>query len=79
MRKNLFGFNYVVEDVKSARSRTMETADKKILNNWPYIRSIREATLSSCVFINLLSTNPTKWSNTQTIRREFADELFECV
>ena len=28
---------------------------------------------------NPLSTNPTKWSNTQTIRRQIADELFECV
>ena len=26
-----------------------------------------------------LSTNLIKWSNTQTIRRQFADELFECV
>ena len=23
--------------------------------------------------------NPTKWPNTQTIRRQIADELFECV
>ena len=29
--------------------------------------------------INPLSANPEKWSNTQTIRRQFADELFECV
>ena len=28
---------------------------------------------------NHLSTNPIKWSNTQTIRRQFADELFEYV
>ena len=29
--------------------------------------------------VNRLSANFTKWSNTQTIRRLFADELFECV
>ena len=29
--------------------------------------------------INPLSANPTKWPNTQTIRRQIADELFECV
>ena len=23
--------------------------------------------------------NPTKWSNTQIIRRQFPNELFECV
>ena len=28
---------------------------------------------------NPFSANPTKWSNTQTIRRKYADELFECV
>ena len=28
---------------------------------------------------NPLSANPTKWSNTQTIRRQFADESFVCV
>ena len=28
---------------------------------------------------NPLSANPTNWSNTQTIRRQFADELFVCV
>ena len=28
---------------------------------------------------SLLSANPTKWPNTQTIRRLTADELFECV
>ena len=31
------------------------------------------------VNINPLSVNPTKWSNTQTIRRQFTDELFECL
>ena len=31
------------------------------------------------IFINPLSANPTKWSNTQAIRRKFSDELFECV
>ena len=30
-------------------------------------------------FVNPLSANFTKWSNTQTIRRQFADELFESV
>ena len=30
-------------------------------------------------FLNPLSANPTKWSNTQTIRRKIADELFESV
>ena len=29
--------------------------------------------------VDSLSANFTKWSNTQTIRRQFADELFECV
>ena len=29
--------------------------------------------------INPLNVNFTKWSNTQTIRRQFADELFGCV
>ena len=28
---------------------------------------------------NPLSANPTKWSNTQTICLQIADELFECV
>ena len=31
------------------------------------------------ILINPLSANSTKRSNTQTIRRQFADELFECV
>ena len=31
------------------------------------------------VILNPLSANITKWSNTQTIHRQFADELFECV
>ena len=31
------------------------------------------------VLLVILSANPTKWSNTQTIRRQFADELFEGV
>ena len=30
-------------------------------------------------YVNPLSTTHTKWSNTQIGRREFADELFECV
>ena len=30
-------------------------------------------------WFNSLSTNPTKWSNTLTIRQQIADELFECV
>ena len=34
---------------------------------------------SKCFFLNHWSTNPTKWSNTQTICGQFADELFECV
>ena len=29
--------------------------------------------------INHLSANPTKWPNTQTIRRQIANELLECV
>ena len=29
--------------------------------------------------INPLNANTTNWPNTQTIRRQFADELFECV
>ena len=29
--------------------------------------------------INPLSANPTNWSNTQTIRQQIDDELFECV
>ena len=29
--------------------------------------------------INPLSANFTKWSHTQKIRQQFADELFECV
>ena len=29
--------------------------------------------------LNPLRTNPAKWSNSQTIRRLLADELFECV
>ena len=30
--------------------------------------------------VNPLSTNPTEWSDTtQTIRRQIADKLFECV
>ena len=33
----------------------------------------------SIQIVNPLSTNPTKWSNTQTMRRQFADELFECL
>ena len=28
---------------------------------------------------NPIIANPSKWSNTQTIRRQIADELFECV
>ena len=28
---------------------------------------------------NPLSANPTKWSNTQIIRRQIADQLLECV
>ena len=32
-----------------------------------------------CSRINPLSANPEKWSNTQTNRRQFADDLFECV
>ena len=28
---------------------------------------------------NSLSVNPTKWSNTHTIRQQIADELFEYV
>ena len=28
---------------------------------------------------NSLSANPTEWSNTQTIRRQISDKLFECV
>ena len=28
---------------------------------------------------NSLSADPTKWSNTQTIHRLLADELFKCV
>ena len=35
--------------------------------------------LISQVFLNPLNTNPTKWSNTQTIRRQIIDELFKCV
>ena len=35
-------------------------------------QAIFDATLKS------LNANPIKWSNTQTIRRQFADELFEC-
>ena len=31
------------------------------------------------LIFNSLNANPTKWSNTETIRRQFADELFECV
>ena len=31
------------------------------------------------VSFNPLNANPTKWSNTQTIRQLIADELFECV
>ena len=30
-------------------------------------------------YINPLSVNPTKWSSTQTIRRQFIDEFFQCV
>ena len=29
--------------------------------------------------LNPLSANFTKWSNPQTIRRQIADDLFECV
>ena len=29
--------------------------------------------------LNPLSAKPTKWPKTQTIRRQIADELFECV
>ena len=29
--------------------------------------------------LNPLSVNATKWSNTQTIRRQFADKLLKCV
>ena len=29
--------------------------------------------------LNPLSTNPAKWSNTQTICQQFTNELFECV
>ena len=35
--------------------------------------------LFSFSFLNLLSASPTKWLNTQTIRRQFVDKLFECV
>ena len=35
--------------------------------------------LSNKTSFNPISTNFTKWPNTQTIRRQFADELFECV
>ena len=31
------------------------------------------------LYLNPSSVNPTKWSNTETIRRQIADELFECV
>ena len=31
------------------------------------------------ICFNPLSANPTKFSNTQTILWQFADELFECV
>ena len=31
------------------------------------------------LYLNPWSVNPTKWSNTETIRQQIADELFECV
>ena len=33
---------------------------------------------NNIITLSPLSGNPTKWSNTQTIRRQTADELFEC-
>ena len=34
---------------------------------------------NNIITLSPLSGNPTKWSNTQTIRRQIVDELFECV
>ena len=50
----------------------------------PYMKKIRAKWKTSLVsfdlLLNPLSANRRKWSNTlKTIRRQIADELFECV
>ena len=43
------------------------------------VSNMKGSSSNSASKINPLGANPTKWSNTQTIRRQFADELFECL
>ena len=38
-----------------------------------------DITSSNTIDNNLIRANPTKRSNTQTIRQQIADEFFECV
>ena len=52
---------------------------KQLVDTHIHVTFVIEAIIKMPSLLNPLSASPTKWPNTQTIRRQIADELFEYV